>query len=57
MSVNDIIVTTGQGEETIKNALMMDVAQYSPISEWFEKRRTDKAKRLESFKKRRKYMI
>lgn len=55
MSVNDIMITTGQSEETIKKTLVMDYEQYSPIADWFEKRRTQKAKRLESFKKRRKY--
>ncbi len=57
MSTNDITLTTGQGEETIKNTLVMDVAQYDIICEWFDKRKTDKAKRLASFIKRRKYMI
>ena len=57
MSTNDITVTTGQGEETIKNTLVMDLAQYDPICDWFDQRKVKKAKRLESFKKRRKYMI
>jgi len=57
MSVNDIIITTGQSEETIKKTLVMDYQQYSPIADWFEEQKTRKAKRLASFKKRRKFQI
>ena len=41
MSTNDTTVTTGQGEETIKNTLVMDIAQYDPICDWFAKRKTE----------------
>ena len=57
LSTSDLMCITGLGEESIKSILSMDFAQYSPISKWFEERRTKKAKRLESFKKRRKYML
>ncbi len=57
MSTSDLMCVTGFGEESIKSILTMDYTQYSPVSDWFEQRRNRKAKRLESFKKRRKYML
>lgn len=57
MSTNDLMVITGFSDETIGNILAMDVAQYSPIADWFTNRAEAKVKRLESFKKRRKFMI
>lgn len=57
MSTTDLMIITGFSAETISTILAMDVAQYSPISDWFVKRKADKVKRLESFKLRRKFMI
>lgn len=57
MSTTDLMIITGFSAETISTILAMDVAQYSPIADWFVKRKADKVKRLESFKLRRKYMI
>ena len=57
MSSTDLMIITGFSAETISTILAMDVAQYSPISDWFVKRKADKVKRLESFKLRRKIMI
>lgn len=57
MSTTDLMIITGFGADTVSTILAMDVAQYSPISDWFVKRKADKVKRLESFKLRRKYMI
>ena len=56
-STTDIMITTGLSEESIKHILTMDYAQLSPIYDWFEQRSDRKFKRLESFKKRRKFMI
>jgi len=57
MSTNDIMIITGFSDETIGNILAMDYTQYSPITEWFEQRNEKKLKRLESFKKRRRFML
>ena len=56
-STTDIMIITGFSEESIKQILTMDYMQISPIYEWFEQRSERKLKRLESFKKRRKFMI
>lgn len=57
MSVNDIMIITGLSEESVESHLVRDYSAYSPISDWFEKRRSDKKKRLISYAKRRKYML
>lgn len=57
MSTTDLMIITGFSSETISTILAMDVAQYSPIADWFVKRKADKVKRLDSFKKRRRFMI
>lgn len=57
MSTTDFMITAGFSAETISTILAMDVAQYSPIAHWFLKRRADKVKRFEGFKKRRRFMI
>lgn len=57
MSVSDIMIITGLSEESIESHLVRDYSAYSPISDWFEKRRSDKKKRLKSFAKRRQYML
>lgn len=57
MSTTDLMITTGFSAETISNILAMDIEQYSPIADWFTNRNESKVKRLESFKKRRKFMI
>lgn len=57
MSTTDLMIITGFSSETISTILAMDVAQYSPIADWFVKRKADKVKRLDSFKKRRSFMI
>lgn len=57
MSTTDLMIVTGFSAETITTILAMDVAQYSPIVDWFVKRKADKVKRLESFKKRRRFMV
>jgi len=57
MSTTDIMITTGFSAETISVILAMDVAQYSPLADWFTQRKESKIKRLESFKKRRQFMI
>jgi hypothetical protein len=57
MSTTDLMIITGFNAETISTILAMDVAQYSPIADWFVKRKADKVKRLEAFKKRRRLMI
>jgi len=57
MSVTDIMLITGFGQETIEKVLVMDIGQYSPIYDWFIQRKEQKIKRLESFKKRRRFMI
>tara|TARA_Y100001970_G_scaffold292672_1_gene435052 strand:- start:2169 stop:2879 length:711 start_codon:yes stop_codon:yes gene_type:complete len=56
-STTDIMIITGLSEESIKNILTMDYAQFSPIYEWFERRSERKFKRRESFKLRRQFMI
>jgi hypothetical protein len=57
MSTSDLMITTGFSAETISTILAMDIEQYSPIADWFTSRQEAKVKRLESFKKRRVYMI
>ncbi|MBO1898662.1 integrase [Shewanella sp. BF02_Schw] len=57
MSTNDIMITTGFSDDSISKILAMDYTAYSPIAEWFIKRKATKQKRLESFKLRRKWMI
>lgn len=57
MSTNDIMITTGFSDDSISKILAMDYQQYSPITNWFIKRKESKHKRLESFKKRRRFMI
>lgn len=57
MSTTDLMIITGFSAEAISTILAMDVAQYSPIADWFVKRKADKVKRLEAFKKRRRFMI
>ena len=57
MSTNDIMITTGFSDDSISKILAMDYTAYSPIAEWFIKRKATKQKRLESFKIRRKWMI
>ncbi|MGI2115634.1 integrase [Shewanella frigidimarina] len=57
MSTNDIMITTGFSDDSIAKILVMDYSVYSPISEWFIKRKTTKQNRLEAFKRRRKWMI
>jgi len=56
-STTDIMIITGFSEESVKHILTMDYAQFSPIYDWFEQRADRKQKRLESFKKRRRFMI
>ncbi|PTT96574.1 integrase, partial [Pseudomonas sp. HMWF031] len=56
-STTDIMIITGFSEESIKHILTMDYAQLSPIYDWFEQRAERKLKRLESFKKRRRFML
>lgn len=57
MSTTDLMITTGFSAETISVILAMDVAQYSPLADWFVQRKEAKVKRLEAFKKRRRFMI
>jgi hypothetical protein len=57
MSTSDLMITTGFSAETISTTLAMDIEQYSPIADWFTNRQEVKVKRLEAFKKRRKFMI
>ncbi len=57
MSSTDLMITTGFSAETIGVILSMDLAQYSPLADWFTQRKESKIKRLESFKKRRQFMI
>lgn len=57
MSTTDLMITTGFSAETISVILAMDVAQYSPLADWFVQRKESKVKRLEAFKKRRRFMI
>lgn len=57
MSTSDLIVISGLGHDTIEKTLTMDYEQYSPIAEWFVKRREQKVKHLESMKKRRRFML
>ncbi|WP_350999300.1 hypothetical protein [Shewanella sp. TB7-MNA-CIBAN-0143] len=57
MSTNDIMITTGFSDDSISKTLAMDYTAFSPIAEWFIKRKATKQKRLESFKLRRKWMI
>lgn len=57
MSTTDLMITTGFSAETISVILAMDVAQYSPLADWFVQRKEAKIKRLEAFKKRRRFMI
>lgn len=56
-STTDIMIITGFSEESIKHILTMDYVQLSPIYDWFEQRAERKLKRLESFKKRRRFML
>ncbi|WP_339145137.1 integrase [Pseudoalteromonas galatheae] len=56
-STTDILIVTGFSEESVRNILTMDYMQMSPIYDWFEQRRDRKQKRLESFKKRRRFML
>ncbi|MDC8832919.1 integrase [Alteromonas gilva] len=56
-STTDIMIITGFSEESIKHILTMDYVQLSPIYDWFEQRAELKLKRLESFKKRRRFML
>lgn len=57
MSTTDLMVVTGFSDETIGKILAMDYAAYSPIADWFEQRKAAKQRRLESFKKRRRFMM
>lgn len=57
MSTTDLMITTGFSTETISTILAMDVAQYSPLANWFVQRKESKVKRLEAFKRRRRFMI
>jgi len=57
MSTTDLMITTGFSAETVSVILAMDVAQYSPLADWFVQRKEVKVKRLEAFKKRRRFMI
>lgn len=57
MSTTDLMITTGFSAETISVILAMDVAQYSPLADWFVQRKEAKVKRLEAFKNRRRFMI
>lgn len=57
MSCSDLMIITGFSEETIGTILAMDVLQYSPIADWFTNRQEAKVKRLDSFKKRRQFML
>lgn len=57
MSTTDLMIITGFSAETISTILAMDVAQYSPLADWFVQRKEAKVKRLEAFKKRRRFMI
>jgi hypothetical protein len=57
MSTTDISIVTGFSDDSISKILAMDYTAYSPITEWFVNRKETKQKRLESFKKRRKFML
>lgn len=57
MSATDLILITGLGSETIEKVLVMDIGQYSPIYDWFVKRKDQKVKRLKSLKIRRKFQV
>lgn len=57
MSTSDLMITTGFSAETISTILAMDIEQYSPIADWFTNRKEAKVKRLDAFKKRRRFMI
>jgi hypothetical protein len=57
MSTTDISITTGFSDDSISKILAMDYTAYSPITDWFVNRKETKQKHLESFKKRRKYML
>jgi len=57
MSTTDISITTGFSDDSISKILAMDYTAYSPIADWFIKRKETKQRRLESFKKRRRFMM
>ena len=55
MCTTEISITTGFSDDSISKILAMDYAAYTPITDWFVRRRETKQRHLESFKKRRKY--
>lgn len=57
LSTTELMLITGLGTDTIERTLTMDIGQYSPVYDWFTKRKNQKTKRLEALKKRRKYQI
>lgn len=57
MSTTDVSITTGFSDDSISKIIAMDYTAYSPIAEWFINRKETKQRRLESFKKRRRFMI
>jgi len=44
------MITTGFSAETISVILAMDVAQYSPLADWFVQRKEAKIIRLEALR-------
>ncbi|TKB53313.1 integrase [Ferrimonas aestuarii] len=57
LSVNDLMITTGLSESSIQQILVMDLAQYDQIAEWWTTQRERRIKRQEAFARRRKWMI
>lgn len=55
--IKHLAIFTSLSELTITNYLATDPSQYNEIVEWFVNKKEAKLKRLESFKKRRKYQI
>jgi hypothetical protein len=53
MSTNDIMITSGFSEDSVSKILVMDYSAYSPIYDWFAKRRTQKLERTAAFIRRR----
>jgi hypothetical protein len=57
LSVNDLIIIGGMSDTTVKTYLAADLAQYSPITEWFIERGIRNQKKLESLRKMRRFKI
>lgn len=57
LSTTEISIITGFSDDSIGKILIMDYTAYSPIAEWFVKRKETKQRHLESFKKRRRFQV